>query len=77
MVLKLIAPLIPEAIKHYINICLEKKRYPSIWKDEIVCPTYKKGDKTDKNHFRPFNNFNELAKVMEYHAHDQTLEHMI
>lgn len=53
-------------IKYIINLCFQTGEIPTNWKESIVTPIYKSGDKKMLTNYRPISVINNLAKIFEY-----------
>ena len=45
--IKISAPFIEEVLLHLINISIKKNKIPNAWKNQLIFPFYKKGNRTD------------------------------
>jgi hypothetical protein len=48
-----------------INSSIEKGQFPKIWKNAVVTPILKKGEKTKKKNYRPVSCLSVLSKVLD------------
>ena len=48
-----------------INKSINEGRFPNKWKESIVCPILKKGDKKDTQNYRPISCLVTASKVLE------------
>ena len=63
--------IIEEAIQHTVCRSIADSTFPVVWKDQEVFPNYKKGNKNDKDNFRPVNHINKFGKIGEYAVVEQ------
>ena len=63
--LKYTASSIYPSLTRLFNISLEKKIYPSVWKNANVTLLYKKGDASLLTNYRPISILSAVSKVME------------
>ncbi|CAK1597655.1 unnamed protein product [Parnassius mnemosyne] len=56
---------ISEPIAYLINLTFEYGVFPKIYKNAIVCPIYKSGDKSSPNNYRPISLLSTMSKVLE------------
>lgn len=66
--LKLAAPIISVHVSKIINLSIEHGIYPDVFKKAKVTPIHKKGQKDDKNNYRPISILSVLSKVIERHV---------
>ena len=59
------------------NLSLSKNKVPSIWKEAIVTPIFKKGLKNDANNYRPISLTSVLCRVMEKIIQEKTIHHLL
>ena len=52
-ILKMGADALAEPLTAIINHSIETSKFPTSWKEAIVCPLYKKGDRKLVNNYRP------------------------
>ena len=71
--IKLAAPYIEDVLLHLVNLSLVT--YPQSWKNQLVHPFHKKGDKGNGENYRPVSHIVEVSKLAEYAVLDQVLEH--
>ena len=59
-----------------INESIEKGEFPKTWKEAVITPILKKGDKTKKENYRPVSCLSVASKVLEKIVCEQTTEYM-
>ena len=59
-----------------INESIEKGEFPETWKEAVITPILKKGDKTKKDNYRPVSCLSVSSKVLEKIVCEQTTEYM-
>ena len=59
-----------------INLCIEKKHYPSEFKKAKVIPLSKTLDKTNLTDYRPISLLSVLPKLLEKHVHVQLNDYL-
>lgn len=50
---------------HIINLTFTSGKIPSGWKESVVCPIYKSGNKNKTTNYRPISLINNIAKIFE------------
>lgn len=63
--LKTIHKQISAPLSHIINLAFLSGRVPTKWKESLVTPVYKAGDKTDTSNYRPISVINNISKIFE------------
>lgn len=64
-VIKLLLPVISPILTHLINLCLSKCVFPSIFKQAVIVPIYKSGDRSLFSNYRPISLLPVLSKILE------------
>ena len=59
-----------------VNESIEKGQFPDSWKEAVVIPILKKGDKTKKENYRPVSCLSVASKVLEKIVCEQTTSFM-
>nr|CAI5839596.1 unnamed protein product [Callosobruchus analis] len=54
-----------DPLTHIINLCIQKGKIPSQWKESVVTPIYKSGDRNKLGNYRPISLINNFAKLFE------------
>ena len=54
-----------ELLTNLINLSFVKGVFPNVLKMAEVLPTFKKGDKTEKNNYRPISLISNVSKMLE------------
>ena len=73
---KLIAQFIVAPFTLIINQILHQNSFPDAWKEALVIPIAKSGDKTDPSNYRPISLFPILSKVAEKVINKQINEYL-
>ena len=68
---------LPYHLLHLINLVIRTSVSPEAWKEPIVTPLPKGGDRSDVNNFRPISILLLPAKLMEKLLHKQLLDYLI
>ena len=63
-------------LQNIINASIKKGEFPSCWKEAIVTPVFKKGNKSDFENYRPVSCLPAAAKLLELVACQQTSLYM-
>jgi len=58
------ASVLASPLRDIINLSFEKGRFPSSWECAKVTALFKRGDKTDKDNYRPISILPTVSKVM-------------
>ena len=64
-VYKILEPLILNPLTHIINLSLKDQVFPDIWKQALVIPIYKGGQRNLPGNYRPISLLPILSKVLE------------
>ena len=75
--LKIVAPLLEDALLHLVNLSIEKNEFAKNWKPQLILPLYKKKERTLVENYRPVSNLVEMGKLVEYVVGEQILSHFI
>ena len=59
------------------KLAAKKCPLPDQWKTARICAAYKKGDKQDKNNYRPLSMLSIPSKIVESCAADDIKEHVL
>ena len=59
--LRAIAPVLTDALLHIINLSLISGRFSSLWKEQMMAPRFKKGDKCNLSNYRPVSTIVEIG----------------
>ena len=70
------APTLTKPLVKIFNKLINEGLFPTSWKEAIVTPVLKKGDKTLKENFRPVSCLPAAAKLLELLVFNQTTEYM-
>ena len=70
------APTLTEPLLNIFNSSISQGSFPSAWKEAIVTPVLKKGDKTMKENYRPISCLPAAAKLLEIVVWDQTSKYI-
>ena len=65
-----------EPLLNIFNSSIEKSIFPSAWKDAVVTPVHKKGDKDQMSNYRPVSCLPAAAKLLELVICQQTSEYL-
>ena len=65
--LRLALPYILLPLTDIINRAIDETTFPRQWKDAIVTPIYKGGDKNDPSNYRPISVLPILSKILKRH----------
>lgn len=63
--LKLSSHVLIPIICHLVNLCLDQGIFPKIFKQSIITPVYKGGDRDDVSNYRPISVLPSISKVLE------------
>ncbi len=64
-------------IFHYMfNLSVTSKKFPEQWKEAIVTPLFKSGQRDDPNNYRPISVLPTISKVLERCVHDQVYAYL-
>ena len=66
--LKTASPIISRPLSSIINMSIKSGKFPTKLKQSKVTPIYKKGQKSDKNNFRPISVLPLISKIFEKHV---------
>ena len=69
------AALVP-IFHHIFNLSINTKVFPDIWKEAIVTPLFKSGQRDDPNNYRPISVLSTISKVLERCVHDQLYSYL-
>ena len=75
-ILKEMAEVIAEPLTEIANISINTGELPSNWKDAIITPIFKKGDKSEPGNYRPVSLTSIFCKVIERIIITQIIEHI-
>ena len=75
--LRAIAPVLTDALLHIVNLSLMSGSFSSLWKEQMMAPRFKKGDKSNLSNFRPVSTIVEISKLCKMAAHDQVRDHFL
>lgn len=64
-IVKLLKEYISKPLAHIINLCFESSVVPKHFKESIVVPIYKAGNKNEMTNFRPISLINSFGKIFE------------
>jgi len=70
-VLKTLAPYISECLTFNFNRCMEYGVYPTSFKNAVVIPLHKSGDRSECSNYRPISIINHVSKVFEKNLKDR------
>jgi hypothetical protein len=76
-VIKRITPAILHFLTFFFNESLKTGFIPSQWKQAIVVPVFKKGNKNQPNNYRPISLTSSFSRIMESILHHQILTHLL
>ena len=74
--LKIAAPILEDAMIHFINLSIRECKFATMWKHLTIHPRFKKGDPCLKENQRPVAHIEEMGKVTERVVAEQMLTHM-
>ena len=74
--LKLVCEEITPAITHIVNLSIEKKHFPSLWKNSKVIPLFKKEDVTNPKNYRPVSLLPISSKILERAIYQQMITYL-
>ena len=75
--MKSIYPLVKDGVLNIVNLSLTTGTFAQDWKQQIISPHHKKGDKTLLDNFNQVSTIIEMGKIVEMEVHDQTIDHFI
>ena len=73
--LKLVAPLLEDALLHIVNLSLTSGTFDSTWKGQVIGPHHKKGDRSLLKNYRPVSIVIQFGKLTEMETSDQVVKH--
>ena len=73
--IKLAGPLIEDSLLHLINLSIEKEKFSSNWKPQLIFPLHKKSSRFDVKNYRPVSHLVEVGKMAEYAVYEQVVHH--
>ena len=59
-------PTFAECIAHIFQRCLDFHEVPQVWKEAIICPIFKSGNREEANNYRPISLTCILSKTLEH-----------
>jgi hypothetical protein len=74
--LKELCDVLAQPIAHIFNLSLSNSVVPQEWKDAIIAPIFKKGNKSDPANYRPVSLTSILCKVLEKCVANRITEHI-
>lgn len=74
LTIKKIHSYITQPLLHIINNTFLSGKLPKMWKQSIVTPIYKQGNKMDTANYRPISVINNLAKIFEKCLKDRLVD---
>ena len=77
LTLKTIAPVLMPAILYIINLSLLSGQFDGMWKQQVILPHHKKGDKESMDNYRPVSNLVAMSLLVEMEVHDQFVQHFV
>ena len=63
-------------LTYLFNRSLTLKNFPDLWKEAIVTPLFKSGNKDDLGNYRPISVLSTLGKLLERCLHNQCYEYL-
>ena len=75
-VLKLVCEEVTPGISHIVNLSIEKKHFPSLWKNSKVIPLFKKDDPTSPKCYRPVSLLPITSKILERAVYQQLITYL-
>ena len=75
--LKLAAPLVEDALLHIINLSINHHKFANRWKQQLIFPQHKKGDKLRSINYRPVSHLVEIGQLVERVVQTQILGHFL
>ena len=75
-VLKKYCHVIAPPLTHLVNLCLQKQKFPEVWKIGLIRPLPKGGDLTEAKSWRPIVLNCILSKILEGVINEQLMEHL-
>ena len=76
-VLKETAETIAPTLAAIYNKSLSESHIPAAWKEGLITPIHKKGNKTQPSNYRPISLMSVAGKIMESLIRDQLVSHMM
>ena len=67
---------IAAAIVHFLNLCLQQSRFPTLLKRAVVKPIYKAGDKQQFSNYRPISLLPVISKLLEKLIYSRLNDHL-
>ena len=64
-------------LMYLFNISLAKGKIPTIWKEAIIIPIFKKGLKNDPNNFRPISLTSSICRTLEKIIQKRLMKHLL
>ena len=74
--LKMAANIVAPSLSQIFDKSIHSGIFPADWKLARVSPIFKKGDKTDRNNYRPISVISAVAKIFEKAIYDQLYEYL-
>ena len=65
-----------EPLQNIFNHSISIGEFPSVWKEAIITPVHKKGDKSELINYRPVSCLPAAAKLLELVVSKQTTQYM-
>ena len=70
------APTLTDILVKIFNQSINEAKFPEAWKEAVVTPVLKKGDKSLIDNYRPVSNLPAAAKLLELVICEQTSSYM-
>ena len=74
--LKELAPQITPVLTTIFNVSIKQGRIPDQWKEALVTPLFKKGNKNKASNYRPISLTSICCKIMEHILHSNIITHL-
>jgi hypothetical protein len=73
--LKLCASELAPAIVRVFQTSLDSGTVPSDWKEALITPLFKKGERNIASNYRPVSHTSVVSKILEHIAHSSIMRH--
>jgi hypothetical protein len=63
-------------LKHIFDLGLYQQYFPTIWKQVVIVPVFKKGNTASVSNYRPISICNNFSKLFELVIHDRVSHYL-